>query len=165
MKKVFVLFFIVFSLPVSGEIITDFSNLCGTGYHYIHAVPKSDECESGEFLPANSVQCVSCPDGYTCAGGTYSYNPTLAQGIVKDANNPYISSNTHHTCSANLGHIMHATRTANVINLRWYDRDTELTVQPAAQSCTYGEKITLPDTIPTRQGYIFSGWRLIRKNN
>ena len=46
------------------------------------------------------------------------------------------------------------------INLRWYDGDTELTVQPAAQSCVYGEKITLPDTIPTKPGYTFAGWQL-----
>ncbi len=155
MKKIFVLFFVVFVSSSFGEVISDFSNKCGLGYKYIYAVPKSAECNAGQFLPANSVQCANCPDGYTCSGGTYYYNPTLAQGIVKTSNNPYISSNTHNTCSANLGHIMHATRTPNVINLNWYDRDTIV----AQTTCTYGEKITLPPA-PTRSGYIFSGWRL-----
>ncbi len=47
-----------------------------------------------------------------------------------------------------------------VINLNWYldeNATVPLTVQPAAQKCIYGQKITLPDTIPTKPGYIFSG--------
>ena len=50
-----------------------------------------------------------------------------------------------------------------VINLNWYldeNATVPLTVQPAAQKCIYGQPITLPDTNPTKPGYIFSGWQL-----
>lgn len=100
MKKIWLLFSIIIISPVFGEVITDFSNLCGaTGYKRLYAVPKSFECAPGYFLPANGVVCYQCPNGYTCSGGVYSFNPTFAQGLTKTST--YISSNQISACASN----------------------------------------------------------------
>lgn len=46
----------------------------------------------------------------------------------------------------------------NVIDLHWYNQGTEMTVQTAAQTCTYDGVLTIPDNPPTRTGYDFNGW-------
>ena len=38
-------------------------------------------CINGEFLPADIDGCRSCPTGFVCAGGTYSFNKNKSQGI------------------------------------------------------------------------------------
>lgn len=56
--------------------------------------------------------------------------------------------------------------TQNGINLKWYSTTAqdggtaadEMSVQTAAESCTYGSGITLPETEPTNPGYVFKGW-------
>ena len=49
---------------------------------------------------------------------------------------------------------------ANTIQLKWYNDDTQLDVQDAADSCTYDGALTLPETQPTKTGYTFAGWRV-----
>ena len=39
-------------------------------------------CAAGKYLPKSSTSCASCPAGYYCAGGTYSYNTSSNQGIT-----------------------------------------------------------------------------------
>ena len=39
-------------------------------------------CANGTYLPADGIECISCPTGYTCAGGNYTYNPSNRQGII-----------------------------------------------------------------------------------
>ena len=39
-------------------------------------------CANGTYLPADGIECTSCPTGYTCAGGNYTYNPSNRQGII-----------------------------------------------------------------------------------
>ena len=44
--------------------------------------PNTHTCSSGQYLPANVDSCTACPNGYTCAGGTYTFIETTYQGIV-----------------------------------------------------------------------------------
>ena len=125
---------------------------------------KTFTCNSGYFLPANTDHCVQCPNGYTCPGGTFDFNPDKARGITKQQT---ITNNLPNVCSKNFtpGNFRPVFR-PHTINLNWYldeNATTPMTVPTASQKCTYGEKITLPPE-PTRPGYIFSGWKL-KKNN
>ena len=38
-------------------------------------------CDPGQYLPANTLGCVSCTYGHACPGGTYNFNETIDQGI------------------------------------------------------------------------------------
>ena len=49
----------------------------------------------------------------------------------------------------------------NVINLKWYDGDTEINVANASQTCTYDGMITVPPQ-PTKPGYTFNGWKIAK---
>ena len=49
----------------------------------------------------------------------------------------------------------------NTINLNWYDGDTKLTVANNSQTCVYDGTLTVP-TQPTKPGYTFNGWKVIR---
>ena len=160
MQKTFILFLIFFIFPASAEIISDFTNTCGM-YHIMHAVPRSFDCESGYFLPANSHECVACPNGYTCNGGTYVYNPTESQGIVRNANNPYVSGSEQNTCAANMGHVMNAVYTPKTVTLNFDDGLGNTTTK----TCTYDGLVNIPDTPPTRVGYDFAGWKVENNNN
>ena len=43
--------------------------------------PNSYTCSSGQYLPANAIACVACLAGASCAGGTYTFNESVDQGI------------------------------------------------------------------------------------
>ena len=43
---------------------------------------NSYTCTAGQYLPAGATSCSSCEAGRACAGGTYSYNASSAQGRV-----------------------------------------------------------------------------------
>jgi hypothetical protein len=49
---------------------------------------------------------------------------------------------------------------ANTIQLKWYKDDELLTVQTAANQCTYDGTMTLPSTRPSKIGYDFNGWKV-----
>ena len=49
----------------------------------------------------------------------------------------------------------------NTINLNWYNGDEKLTVANNSQSCVYDGTLTVP-TQPTKPGYTFNGWKVIR---
>ena len=104
MKKIFVLFSFVFTSSAGADIVTDFSNMCGdVGYDRVYAVfsPVPIICEPGTFLPADALACASCPDGYTCNGGTFEYNETDAQGLT--LNQSYIvSMGQNKLCASNI---------------------------------------------------------------
>ena len=121
--------------------------------------PMQITCSSGQYLPANSVNCSSCPNEATCTPGTYSFNETRNQGIVY--NNPFQQNKTSGCAQDLLGIESNVKIVAkyepNTINLRWYSVGD--TVFETSQ-CTYGDTITLPATNPTRPGYIFAGWQL-----
>jgi len=77
------------------------------------------------------------------------------------------SSNTAPTCdygtlAAYSGDVdLKAEYEANVIELHWYNQDTEIAVQAEAQTCTYDTTFPLPSEQPTRAGYQFGGWQVV----
>ncbi len=150
MKRIFVSLSILFILQ---SAVADI--MCDSATHYVAIFTTSEyECDPGQFLPANTEGCRSCPSGYTCPGGTYTFNPNESQGLTLT----HISNTSmNNACANNFPTHIVGIYEPNTINLNWYDRDTLLTTT----TCTYGEKITLPNITPTRPGYIFSGWQLI----
>ena len=42
--------------------------------------PISITCQEGEYLPADATSCSICPEGSSCPGGNYNFNPTTDQG-------------------------------------------------------------------------------------
>lgn len=124
--------------------------------------PVSFTCLSGQYLPINTVGCVTCPNEATCSGGTYTFNEVKNQGIIY--NNP-ISQNKPNGCISNL------LGTSNIVSI-------EAVFEPVAVSlnfddrnghvinstCTYDGLVNLPPT-PTREGYDFVGWKLETNNN
>ena len=160
-KKIFIFLFIVFCVKFAfaNEYITQ--NVQGgcVEISYISAVfePKTYNCSSGYFLPANTDGCIACPQNAICAGGTFTFDMTHAQGIIQDA---LVSSNISHGCAANLlmGTIPSAVFEPNTITISWDDGDNDPTNNPIS-TCMYDGAISTPTTIPTKRGHIFNGWR------
>ena len=62
------------------ENICDFTN----NTQYLEAVFELNRytCASGYYLPANHIGCEPCPTSYTCAGGTFTFNENISQGLT-----------------------------------------------------------------------------------
>ncbi len=71
--------------------------------------PSVYTCSSGQFLPADTTGCQTCPSGYTCPGGDMTFNENNLSGL----NEANIVRSTQNTCSANF---LHANNN-NVANL------------------------------------------------
>ena len=157
MKKLLFLFLILFTTQSFATMMCeDFTD------YWAEYTLISYTCQSGYFLPANTRGCQPCPDGYTCAGGTFDFNENIYQGAQLNG----LTTTVNNVCADNFPTDLYADYTPNTINLNWYldeSATTPMTVPTASQHCTYDTKIVLPPE-PTRPGYIFSGWRL-RKNN
>ena len=98
MKKIFVLS-LLFLLSPSFAVVTDFTNLCGnTASNTLLAsfTPIQYTCDANEYLPANALGCSACPNGATCAGGTYAFNAIAPQGVTYNA--PF-TQNQNDLCS------------------------------------------------------------------
>ena len=96
------------------EYITQtMNNSCENQYHKMVGVFEINQytCSSGQFLPANTLGCVSCPTGYTCAGGTFTFNPSESQGLVWNNNSRTQSESK--TCATNFPRKLNASFTAN----------------------------------------------------
>ena len=46
----------------------------GNKTFYAQWTGNSIKCDAGKYLPANSVTCATCVAGYSCAGGTWTYD-------------------------------------------------------------------------------------------
>ena len=67
-------------------------------YGYMAAIyePNQHTCSPGYYMPAGYDGCMACPSDATCAGGTFAFNETMAQGIVYDQ----MTQNISYGCAA-----------------------------------------------------------------
>ncbi len=97
-------------------------------------------CPAGEFLPAYTLGCKTCPDGYICSGGTYDFNNDIFQGAIKQSG--YINNNLTNLCSTNAPYDFVAVMTPNVhtCNTGYYlpANMDECTICPKNSYCVGG---------------------------
>ena len=84
--------------------------------------------------------------------------PVFGSGINANIASAPCTNTTLETYSGNTN--LQADWQPNTIDLRWYDNNTLLTVQSAANTCVYDDTLTIPSTAPTRKGYTFAGWQV-----
>ena len=99
--------------------------------------------------------CQPCPSGYTCSGGTFSFNARQSQGATRTS--PLTTQSLSKSCASNAPHEMVAVFTPVTVTLNFDDNNGNTTTT----TCTYDGLINLPPT-PTRVGYDFKGWKLQR---
>lgn len=163
MKTLFVLFLSLFTLNALGYITENIPNGCGDyGAYYAVFIKNTYTCASGYFLPANTLGCQPCPNGYICNGGTFEFNATKSQGtILTDSS---ISSNLNNMCSDNFTNVLHARFEPNTIDISWYNGSEQITNDVNADAtCTYNDTFNLPSP-PSKPGYDFGGWRVKTTN-
>ena len=86
------------SIFITQSVFADMS--CDISFSKYYAVyePNSYTCNSGQYLPANALGCVSCPTGFTCPGGTFYFDPDYFQGLSFES----VKNNTlNNICAAN----------------------------------------------------------------
>ena len=154
MKRLFIIFVILcysnaFAY-ISENIVSGCSATRAKNFYPVFQI-LSYTCEPGYFLPADTLVCQPCPIGHTCNGGTFNYNPTRSQGIKFTYPT---NTNVAKSCSMNFGTKLIPVFEINTVNLTWNDGNGNTT----STTCTYGETISLPETEPTRTGYVFNGW-------
>ena len=77
-----ILLFLFIPQNVLAFVTQDIVNGCDDNYDfYADFTINSYTCSSGYFLPAYGLNCVACPNGQTCSGGTYDYDADYNQGI------------------------------------------------------------------------------------
>lgn len=90
-----------------------------TGYEqywdgHVSCVDENLVCNSGEYFPAHWYECKICPENNYCAGGTYTFNETVTQGIESCPNSWYSPAGS--SSVAQCGRILHVGD--NVVYLR-----------------------------------------------
>ena len=72
-------------LSFTENITTTMNNVCAANFPTdISAIykPNKHDCATGFYMPANTDGCIECPENNYCAGGTYTFNETVTQGIL-----------------------------------------------------------------------------------
>jgi len=113
MKKIFALSFVILTYPAFGTYTTTIPNAC-TSYgdiFYARLDPIQYSCNAGEFVPANTLGCRTCPAGYTCPGGTLEFNEIYAQGLTAIGTN--LTQNQTNACAQNMPYTFKAIITIN----------------------------------------------------
>ena len=82
--------------------------VCESGMDELYAIftPKSVNCDSNQFLPANSVSCATCPDGFSCTGGDLVFNEHETSGIDLSHN---LMRDVSNVCATNFSSELYAT--------------------------------------------------------
>ena len=115
MKKLFIIFICsLYCQTLFAELV------CKTTAHKYYAVYEINTytCDPGYFLPANTEGCRACPSGYTCSGGTFTFNEHMYQGIVvRNVTNATINN----VCAINFPAKMHAVYEPNSVTLNFDD--------------------------------------------
>lgn len=86
MKSILIIFIAFLpTIVMADDLYTnDIIGGCGDVYSYSAEFELiSYTCSSGQYLPAGAISCEACPDGYTCSGGTFSFNANQTQGLDK----------------------------------------------------------------------------------
>lgn len=60
--------------------------------------PADTECAAGQYLPAGTTKCQTCPDGYACPGGTSDAIKCISFTSVSDDKTTCVATNV--TCDA-----------------------------------------------------------------
>ena len=153
MKKIFVIFVLMFSSNAFALYTEDIVGGCDKEKKFIPVFQiNTYTCQSGYFLPADTLGCQPCPTGHTCNGGTFGYNPTESQGIIFTRPT---NANVAKSCSTNFGTRFVPIFQPNNVNLTWNDGSGNT----STTTCTYDGLINIP-TEPTRPGYVFKGWKV-----
>ena len=94
MKRIFVSLSLIL---ISQSVWADLMCENATSYYAIYE-PNSYTCNSGQYLPANTLGCVSCPNSWTCPGGTFDFDADIFQGTFFES----IPNNTiNNICATN----------------------------------------------------------------
>ncbi len=101
MKYIPVIFAVLIPVNAFALYTETIPNQCGALGDKMYAIftVNTHNCASGQFLPANTDGCRACPADYTCAGGTYTFNPTEYAGAVRSAK--YITHTMTNMCADN----------------------------------------------------------------
>ena len=126
---------------INGLITQNVGFGCGVVSNNVDAVFEivSSTCASGQYLPKNTTTCVACPNGYTCAGGTFTFDANIDQGIV-----------------------------GNTITVIWNGATAEDVAANNAGTITYGGDIRTPvrpDPSQIPAGKRFVGWTFRKTND
>jgi len=94
-------------IPIFMENVTNGCNvgLIADDFLYAQFTPNEHTCPIGQYMPANYDGCVACPADSYCAGGTYTFNETVTQGIESCPNNWYSPAGS--SSVAQCGRILH----------------------------------------------------------
>ena len=136
MKKIpaFLTAFLV-TQSVFAELVCDINI---TKYHATYT-PNSYTCSVGQYLPANTLGCVSCPNGSVCPGGTFNFNPNLFQGLIFET---IPQTTMNNVCAVNFPEKLHAKYVPNsrTCSVGYYlpANVDECTLCPADSLCVGG---------------------------
>ena len=100
--------------------------------------PNEHTCPVGQYMPANTDGCVACPADSYCAGGTYTFNETVTQGIESCPNSLY--SPVGSSSVAQCGRILHVGD--NVVYLRSVKQTTPSLNVQIGNDIFYGNMTT-----------------------
>ena len=151
MKKLFFIFIVLFATNAFANVMCEDA----TDYYAIYE-PNTYTCDTGYYLPANTDGCVACPTGFTCNGGTFSFNENVYQGAVI---NSVGTSTMNNVCADNFPVDLYAVYEPVTVTLNFNDDNGHT----STTTCTYDGLVNLPEP-PTRVGYDFKGWKLQTNN-
>ena len=128
---------------MADDIICDISN----SSQYAIYEANTYNCAAGYYLPANTLGCKPCPNGFTCSGGFFQFNSFLFQGLYIDK---YISTTMNNVCAANFSSNITAIYTPNVHECAsgyYMPANTDGCVQCPENNYCHGGTYTFNETV------------------